>query len=162
MAFVVRRLAPADAALFRTLRLRALQEAPDAFGASYAEEADRPAAEWAAHLTSSAVFCVFADDEAVGMAGLHRMGRDKVRHRAELWGMFVDTAWRGTPAADTLIQALLDHADGQVAQVELNVEAGNERAVCFYRRHGFVVCGRLPSAVRCADGYRDELIMVRR
>ena len=38
----IRRLTPADAAAFRTLRLEALTTAPEAFGSSPEEEAARP------------------------------------------------------------------------------------------------------------------------
>lgn len=43
---VVRRLASAEVALHRTLRLRALQDSPESFGETYADAAAQPPDHW--------------------------------------------------------------------------------------------------------------------
>jgi hypothetical protein len=51
----VRRFAPHEWRLYRDLRLRALRESPDAFGSTFAREAERTDDEWAARLSAGAV-----------------------------------------------------------------------------------------------------------
>jgi len=161
MVFEVRRLEPVDAAIYRTIRLEALDRDPDAFGSTHAEEVGMSTAAMAARLETSATFCVFANGEVIGTAALLRKTMRKVCHRGEIVAMYIRSAWRGRGAANALMQALLAHADDVVTQVELNVVAENAPACRFYQRHGFIVCGRLPAAARCGDRYVDELIMVR-
>ena len=50
----IRTLHPADWPLYRDLRLRALLDAPYAFGSTYAEESKRTDDAWAARLAAPA------------------------------------------------------------------------------------------------------------
>jgi hypothetical protein len=51
----VRKFAPHEWRLYRDLRLRALRELPDAFGSTFAREAERTDDEWTARLSAGAV-----------------------------------------------------------------------------------------------------------
>jgi len=68
---LIRLLEPSDAEVFRHLRLEALTVAPEAFGASYEEDASLPLETIRARLSASpnAVFGAFADRAPIGMAG---------------------------------------------------------------------------------------------
>jgi ribosomal protein S18 acetylase RimI-like enzyme len=153
----IRMLGPADAAAFKSLRLRGLRESPEAFGSTYEEEADRPieeAGERLARGPDDAVYGAVDDDGAlVGVAGLHRPGNRKGRHRAGIWGMYVAPEARGHGLGRALLQALADHArtlDG-VHRLELGVTTTNTPARELYRAFGFVTYGIQPDAYR-ADG----------
>src|SRR5438128_2332100 len=89
---VIRRLAAADWAAFREVRLAALRDAPEAFGstASDAEKLDQ--AEWRRRLEQRAVFLAEVACQPVGLAA----GVDGDRPgEAELISMWVAPAWRG-------------------------------------------------------------------
>ena len=85
----VRRLRADEAALFKTLRLRALPDEPDAFAHTHAEISAKPEAYWQ-EMTPSvtepgrhAMFVTEVDDTPMGMAfGL--MDREHLPHHESL------------------------------------------------------------------------------
>jgi ribosomal protein S18 acetylase RimI-like enzyme len=116
--------------------LKALSDAPHAFGATLADWESADARRWRRRL-EEVPFNVIAliDDEAVGQASGTARGADG---RAELISMWVAPEMRGTGAADALVEAVSDWARlaGAVA-VRLSVRRSNERAIRFYQRAGF-------------------------
>lgn len=68
--FEIRRLSPADAADYRDIRLRALQQSPESFGSTYALEAPRPFDHFAERLAGAIVFGAYSEGCIVGMIGL--------------------------------------------------------------------------------------------
>lgn len=158
----IRRLAgPADAALFRRLRLEALAVAPEAFGSSWEVEAPRPLAAFAERLASSTVLAAFAAGAPVGLAGLRREDSPRTRHKAVLWGVFVARAARGRGVGAALLHAVLAAAPPGVEQVTLAVTAANRGAIALYERAGFVPYGLAARALKDAAGYADEVLMLR-
>jgi len=77
----VRRLLPADAALYRELRLEALRVAPEAFSSTFAAESAEPLAWFAARLETSAVFGAFAGGDLLGIAGFFVKQGRKEAHK---------------------------------------------------------------------------------
>ena len=75
--------------------------------------------------------------------------------------MYVREAARGSGLADELMMAFLDYAATQVDQVILTVEAGNDRAIRLYERHGFRPVGKIPRSILVDGEYFDELQMFR-
>jgi RimJ/RimL family protein N-acetyltransferase len=161
----VRRLGVSEWRALRSIRLRALAEAPAVYGTTLDQETDRPETFWRARLTNplGAVFGGFASTEAVALAGLRRHAGGNVLHRCEIWGVFVAPEVRGAGVAKKLIGAVLDHAGAWtgVETVELNVRADNDAAIRLYDGLGFRRVGVLPDALKRAGRYGDELIMLR-
>jgi RimJ/RimL family protein N-acetyltransferase len=163
---VVRRVTPADGAVLRDVRLLALQDAPSAFGSTYAAEVTRSDAEWDDRAASGAAgadrFTALAlvGDECVGLAGGFRNDDDGHHADIDLVSMWVGAAYRGSGVAERLVDAVLDWArdEAQAQVVGLWVTRGNDRAQRFYEREGFVETGDvqpLPS-----DPCKDEVRMV--
>lgn len=101
--------------------------------------------------------------QVVGCCQLALNQRMKVQHRAsvsiallkEYWGLGI-----GTAMMREMIAAAYQH---NVAQLELEVIEGNERAMNLYRRMGFQVYGERPDAIRLKNGVRlKEYLMLRR
>lgn len=131
---------PADVDRVRATRLRALADAPDAFGTTLAEDQARPLAEWRARLESdgAATFIASHADEDIGM--VVGVGVDDAT--AALCGMWVAPDARGTGAADALVQQMIAWARARGCQrVILEVADQNTRAVQFYARMGFEPTG---------------------
>jgi len=163
---VVRRITPADGSLLRDVRLRALQDAPQAFASTYADEVGRPRSEWDERVASASAgadrFTALAlvGEQCVGLAGGFRNDDDGHHADIDLVSMWVEAAYRGSGVAEQLVDAVLDWArdEAQAQVVGLWVTRGNGRAQRFYEREGFVETGDvqpLPS-----DPCKDEVRMV--
>jgi ribosomal protein S18 acetylase RimI-like enzyme len=148
----IRRLAPADATSFRTLRLRALREHPDAFTSSWEEDRDQPVEAAAARLAGHAFWGAYQGAELYGFVGLERESRPKNRHKASVVGMYVAPEVAGQGVGRALMQALLEHARGAgLASLVLTVTDGNGPAQHLYQAMGFRSFGVEPDAIR-VDG----------
>jgi ribosomal protein S18 acetylase RimI-like enzyme len=159
---VVRQLAAPDAAAFRAIRLEGLQTSPEAFGSTYEAESGRSVAEFARTLERSYVAGAFAGEALVGVAGFYVLDGPKVRHRGNIWGVYVQGSQRGRGVGKALIINLLDHARTLVQQVHLTVVTENAGAKALYERLGFAVYGTEPRSLRVGERYYDEHLMVRR
>jgi len=121
----------------KQIRLAALQDAPEAFGVSYATAAQYTDAQWQqrAASTTTAFWLAFRDGEAVGMVGAARADNG----RFNLIGLWLAPTARGCGAATRLVEAVKARAREQGhGQVYLDVAPENREAVRLYRRQGFV------------------------
>ena len=138
---VLRVLAPDDWELWRELRLRALAEAPYAFGSTLAEWTGKGDTEerWRNRLLSVPLNLVASlNEKPVGMAS----ATSPVDHQIELISMWVAPEARGRGVGAALIEAIVVWAFEQhVFQVALDVREGNMRAINLYKRLGFVDVG---------------------
>ncbi|KGB81090.1 hypothetical protein JT55_15220 [Rhodovulum sp. NI22] len=160
---IFRRLVPGDAALWRDIRLEALQNDPPAFATRYEEIADRPLAFFAEMLAQANYHAGFDGGRAAGVMGWVAEPYMAARHRAMLISVYIRPAWRGTGAAGQLLHhALADAARHGIRQMELGARAGDPRAVAFYKRHGFRPMGTIPDAFHHDGQSHDELLMFRR
>ncbi len=149
---------PDDWAEFRALRLRALQDAPDAFGSTAAEAERLTEGQWRHRLGSRMTIAAESGGTLVGLAA----GTTEEPPGAELVSMWVDPAWRGQGIADALVGAVERWAAEQsFSRLRLWVAVGNRHAERFYTRLGFTRTGRLQPMGKEA-GNRMELEMVRR
>ena len=157
---VVRRLTPRDAPGYRALMLQAYALAPQAFTSSVAERAALPIGWWKKRLhaglnTPEVVFGAETAGQLAGVVGLSFDGREKARHKANLFGMYVMAGCRQQGLGGLLVQTALDFARARsgIQLVQLTVTQGNSSALALYQRHGFVEFGVEPMAVAVGDGY---------
>ena len=99
------------------------------------------------------------DGRIVGSAGVAAVGgRRKVVHRAR-FGISVLTEHWGMGIGRVLMESCIDSARrAGYTQLELEVVAGNERALSLYRRAGFEEYGRNPRGYRSAAAGYQELV----
>jgi ribosomal protein S18 acetylase RimI-like enzyme len=166
---MTRQLTPNDATACQSLRLRGLQEAPTAFSASYSDEAKRSASEAAARVTPAAdgsqcVFGAFTGGQLAGVLAFVRSPREKLRHCAELCGMYVAPEFRRRGHGGALVEAAVAHAQSLpgIRHLKLTVNASNTAARALYQSRGFNRVAIEPDAI-CVDGqyYDEELYMLR-
>ena len=148
MTIVVRRIEATDGALARDLRLRALADAPEAFGSTLAAEADHPPTFWDQRAARQAVgaqdscFLAFVDGRAVGLVAVFRRSGEAPSRAAELVSMWVSPETRAQGIGSKLVDAAVEWARTSAAEtIELWVTVANEAAVALYRRKGFVEDG---------------------
>jgi ribosomal protein S18 acetylase RimI-like enzyme len=139
---VVRPLAAHEWPLYRTLRLRALQEAPDAFCSTLAEEEARTDADWAWRLNLGAgsgrdrPLVAEVDGAAAGLAWAKVDAGDP--SLVNLFQVWVAPEARGHGVAAALLDAAMRWARARGARaMGLGVVCGNDAARRLYQRAGF-------------------------
>ena len=135
---VLRRLLPGELDLLRDVRLRALRDAPYAFGSSYEREAAFGAEDWAQRI-APAVFVALEAGRAVGMAGGYVDGARGDDRAGASW---VDPAARGRGLGGQLVAAVIAWARSTGApRLELSVSDRAQAAAALYAGLGFVPTG---------------------
>lgn len=150
-----RRLHPSDASAYRSLRLRALWEHPEAFTSSYAEDERQPleASERRLGEAGNLFWGAFEAGELCGMVGLECRRRAKERHKATVVGMYVAAEYTGRGVGQALMDALLAGARQEGLQLlVLTVTQGDGPALRLYERAGFRSFGIEPNAIQ-VDGH---------
>ena len=100
----------------------------------------------------------------IAVAGVARPKRVKLRHRAIIWGVYCDPAFRGRGCGRAVTQAAIDTArswDG-VAIIALCASASATGAIALYHSLGFEPWGVEPDAVRVDGASHDEIHMTLR
>jgi GNAT superfamily N-acetyltransferase len=132
----VRRVGPEDWAVLRELRLRALRDAPSAFGSTYETERSLTDDQWRERLTrpGRVSLIAFVADQPVGIAGCFVADAGY----AQVVSMWVVPGARGSGVGDALVADVLRWAREQnVLEARLWVTRGNDVAERLYVRHGF-------------------------
>ena len=166
----IRRLGLPDAAAYRNLRLRGLREHPDAFTSSAEEEENKPLTWSAARLAANVdrphdfFLGAFQGEVLRGVVGLQGRYRAKEQHNASVVGLYVAPELAGQGAGLALMVALAQQARvfEALAQIDLTVTAGNDRARHIYQRCGFTLFGVLDRAIKVRDQYHAKVHMVLR
>jgi len=157
----VRRLSRSDAAAYRGLRLAGLQAHPEAFGASWEEEATHPLTWFEDRLDRNVIF---GGEQAEatslrGIVGFYVPDGAKQRHKGVLWGMFIQPEARGTGLGSLLVGQVLEYARQTVEEICLTVVATNAVAIRLYERVGFERYGLEKRALKIGHDYHDEVLM---
>lgn len=139
----IRILTASEGQAYRSLRLRALQDSPEAFCSTHAEEAARPASSWderlqrAATLGQDLPLFYMSGDQPVGMLWA-KIDADNPSN-VTLYQMWVAPEARGKGVA----QALLEHAGAWARSkgaltLSLGVKGGETPAYRLYAKVGFI------------------------
>jgi len=135
-------------AAFKSVRLEALRDSPEAFSATYGEEAAFSDDEWVARVERAPRFIAYRDGAVVGTAslGVHeaddetddRLAEGFDSGLGEIFGLWVTPLARGTGVATALARAGAKRAqqDGR-SHVVYWVSTDNGRAVAFASGLGF-------------------------
>lgn len=176
------RLTPANAARYARLRLRMLTAAPWAFAASPEDDVALSLTRLTELLAEeqNAIFAIEAADalsekpsdalespdrpELIAAAGVFRMKNPKFAHRAKIWGVFVEPAYRGKGLGRAVVSAAVELARTWpgVDYIDLGVSENAPEARRLYESLGFEVWGREPEATDVAGRRYDELHMTLR
>lgn len=110
-------------------------------------------ASWQRSLASSpATTTVVADSSGlIGFASIGPGRDDDLAIEDEIWALYLRSAWWGRGVGHALLTATLANRSAYLWVLD-----HNERAIAFYRQHGFVADGTLRR-----DGHGTEVRMVR-
>jgi ribosomal protein S18 acetylase RimI-like enzyme len=167
----VRRLGPEDLPAYKLLRDEALQQHPESFTSDAETERMRSPESYLGRLGLSEplggtfLMGAWVDGEMAGSVACERELKRKLRHRANIVGMYVRESHTRLGIGRQLPVCLAQARRAQgLEMLTLTVTASNERAVQLYERAGFKVYGLLPRAIRIEVGrkvqYFDKAHMV--
>lgn len=156
----VRSLSEDDWELYQQTRLAALEESPEAFVATLAEEQAYDEAFWRMRMRRAQRMLAQADGECVGVASVGVL--PDAENTAEIFGLWVRPDWRGRSVAATLMRAASQQAseDG-FERIAYWVGTDNGRAVAFASSFGFRPTGRRrPMRISAGADDEEEIAMV--
>ena len=140
-------ITPENLALFKAVRLRALEEAPYAFGSTYAREAALSDAEWRARLkrwdgVGGVGYLAVESGAACGIAGALVDPAEPAR--VELVSVWTAPTHRRKGIGRRLTNEVLAWAlSREIGEVVLKVTNVNAAAIGLYERLGFQRTGRV-------------------
>ena len=142
----VRTLSPHEVTLHRELRLRALHDAPDSFGETFADVDAQPAAYWerlTRAVTEPADQVMFLACEGSDVIGVTYGLVDRERgDTGRVGGLWVDAAWRRRGVGWALLQEVVGWARSRgFTRLALWASAHSAAAAALYSRAGFRATG---------------------
>nr|WP_220185894.1 GNAT family protein [Paenactinomyces guangxiensis] len=156
---------PSDAEIYREIRLRSLQENPEAFLTTYEIEREKPIETTRQNLQHTdfkfTLGCFTDNDELVGIVTFVRESKPKITHKGYVFGMYVVPEFRGKRVGYRLISELLQRAKkcAGLEQIHLTVVANNIAAKKLYESVGFTRYGTECNALKMNGQYWDEDLM---
>jgi len=159
-----RLLIPDDAVAYASLRTAMLIDVPRAFASTPGEARGEEAASVLEYLSDPhrAIAVVDHPDtpgSLAAAAGITRMTHRKLRHRAEIWGVYCLPEMRGRGLGRTVMVRAIEQArawDG-IEVISLSVSARSPEAIALYESLGFVRWGLEPDALRIDGESFDEV-----
>jgi ribosomal protein S18 acetylase RimI-like enzyme len=159
----IRKLTAADAEAYWELRLQALQDHPDAFGASYEEAVNQPIEQVRAKLESptAETYGIFIEGNLAGNATLRYETLSKLQHRAELVAVYLAPEVKRKGYGKMLIKHMVQVARERegIEKVNLVVAATNHVAKHVYEQAGFKQFAIEKNALKLEDTYITEIHM---
>jgi ribosomal protein S18 acetylase RimI-like enzyme len=144
----IERIALGSAHVFKEVRLRALQEAPFAFGSTYAKEAALLDEEWKKRAmrwsSGSAIGLLAFDEDHQGCGMVFSFAEELDPMRAQVVSMWVAPEVRRAGVGRRLIEGVVDWSRARAMRdVKLMVTGVNHGAIRFYEQLGFRMTGKL-------------------
>lgn len=140
------RISPENVAVFKAIRLRALEDSPKAFGSTYARESQLTDEEWLQRcrrwVTEGSIGYIALDGESpCGLVACYTEEQDP--HSAHVISMWFDPRYRRAGVGTVLIEALKTWGSSRgLGQLRLMVTSVNTGAARFYERLGFSMTGK--------------------
>ena len=121
----------------RALRLAALKDTPDAFGAKYEDEVEKPILEWQDRLKNTNWCFVVADGVDVGLLAVDRAEKDR---NSDCWlsSWWIHQDHRGSGIPKLMLNWLEQLCvEKKWEKIGLGVWPDNLRAIAAYKKLGF-------------------------
>lgn len=157
----IRQLTENDAVAYQQIRLEMLQKNPESFGDSYDDNLKQDIVFFKHRILTSYIVGCFVDGVLIGTAGYIGHEGNKVKHKATIWGVYIQPDFRGKRISQKLIENIIQECSNLFEQVLINVNADNLSAITIYKSLGFNEYGQEPNANKINGKYYDEIHMVK-
>ena len=127
----------------RALRLAALKDTPDAFGAKYEDEVNKPISEWQDRLKNTNWCFVVADGVDVGLIAVDRAEKDR---NSDCWlsSWWIHQDHRGSGIPKLMLNWVEQLCiEKKWKKIGLGVWPDNLRAISAYKKLGFTEAEKL-------------------
>lgn len=156
MEIIFRELNEADASAYQALRMKALQEEPQAFTRSYDDECVLSDNDFEVHLTatdSRFTLGVFDGNNLVACVHFSRLPQSQRRHLGEITDLYVEPGYRSEDIGKDLISDCLVRAADMayLAYIDATCSSDSTHALRLFERAGFEVWGVETNAIQ-VDG----------
>lgn len=164
---MIRKLNFDDINSFIKIRLESLRVNPEAFLTTYDEDVchniKEISARFEAHSDENFILGKFVENQLVGVVGFFRETRIKTKHKANIWGVFIQEDFRGKGFGKDLMTECLKLAKGieELETVNISVVSENQRAFRLYKSLGFEEWGFERNAMKHNGKYYDEYFLVK-
>ena len=156
----IEHLSAGDGERLRAIRLRALRDAPDAFGTTLEEAAARPPESWDRQLEQLATFVATASGCDLGL--VRGTPHDHFLDAGYLISMWVAPEARRRGIGSALVDAVVHWARTQgLNRLLLDVGERNTPAIALYTRKGFVPNGEVGALPPPRDHVRELQLVMR-
>ena len=144
---------------YQRLRLEALKNDPLAWVTSYEEEIPLPKEEWQKRIGQ--VLFALLNDKPIGMVSYYFEDRIKIKHIANIVGMYVTREYRNQEIGSKLVTEVISSIkeNSGILKIKLSVNSEQEYALRLYRKFGFAVVGTLKKETLVDGKYYDSLLM---
>lgn len=156
----IRQLDKNDWQSWRSLRLEALLNAPEAFFSSYDDVRTWPDDKFMTIMQDNTIYGAFDGDNLIGSMAMGVVEGLQRQHQGIVWGVYVKPQYRGQKIGDALLEAIIAQAKTIVMQLQLSAHTENHGALRLYQRHGFEVYGVEPHAIKVGNRFYDECLMM--
>jgi ribosomal protein S18 acetylase RimI-like enzyme len=159
----IRLLNEHDAEAYKEKRLEALENHPEVFSSSVEEELQYSIEVHASRLRAenAYTFGAFKGDSLVGVVTLVTEIKRKLKHRSDIFAMYVTSQVRREGVGKRLMDAAIAKAKelDDVEQIYLTVSSNNMPAKLLYESVGFITYGSDPRSMKIGDTYIGEDMM---
>lgn len=158
----IRQLTSVDAKMYWELRLEALLQNPEAFATSYEDAIQRsnPLDQIEIQIKNNGnhIFGAFENDRLIGTVTLQQETSEKLKHKGNIFAMYVTPGSRGQGIGKALLTKTLHHAKtiGTIEKINISVVTTNEAARNLYYQMGFTAFGVEEKSLKLSDYYLDE------
>lgn len=153
-----------DADVYIKLRLEALKLSPEAFASSYEEEKEFTIETFENRLSNSSSYTLgaFENGELLGVVTLQLEQKAKLKHRINIFAMYVAVGNRGHGVGKKLLKEAITRSKQMngIEAIYLTVGAANQPAKNLYKSFGFATYGIDKKALKIDNTYFDEELMV--
>ncbi|MCR8634689.1 GNAT family N-acetyltransferase [Paenibacillus radicis (ex Xue et al. 2023)] len=162
----IRCLNPADAEIYREIRLKSLKENPEAFLTTYEIQLIKPIEEFQQNLEQTelkfTLGCFSKANELAGIVTFVRESNPKITHKGTIYAMYVSPEFRGMRVGYALLTELIQRAKQfpGLEQIKLTVVSNNLAAKKLYESIGFTTYGTERNAMKTNGQYWDDDMMV--
>ncbi len=123
MQITISKLTDSEWVKYKKIRLEALKQEPSAFASSFEDDVQLPDEQWKkrlqrSHDNNQSVMLFAKDgDRVIGMIGAFWSNKEKIKHIANIFGVYVNSDYRGKGIGNMLMETLLDNL-ARVSEIE--------------------------------------------